>query len=119
MRAAVARLSPEQQALVAKCLAAIVDGPYIDDDEFDTVMGVSRQETAATLATWPKAAGHDMSFLAVNNALNNLLGYPHGLWHRLAQELGASERDVAHALMAWRDEDHRAGSGKGYFDAIM
>jgi hypothetical protein len=67
MRDAVTRLSSEQQALVVKCLAAVVEGPYIDDDdEFDTVMGLSRQETAGTLAAWPDAAAHGLSFLAVN-----------------------------------------------------
>jgi hypothetical protein len=120
MREAVARLSAEQQALVARCLTAIVEGPYVDDDdEFGTVMGVSRQQAGETLAAWPNAAGHGMSFVAVNNALNNLLGYPHGLWHKLAREIGASESEVAHALMAWRDEDHRAGGGKDYFDAFI
>jgi hypothetical protein len=38
---------------------------------------------------------------------------------RLSHELDASERDVADALMAWRDEDRREGRGKGYFDASM
>jgi hypothetical protein len=120
MREAVARLSADQHALVAKCLAAVVDGPYIDDDdEFHTVMGVRRQEATQTLAAWPEAAAHGMSFVAVNNALNNLLGYPHGRWHELAREIGAGKRDLAMALMAWRGEDRRAGGGKGYFDAFM
>ena len=40
MREAVARLSADQQALVVKCLAAVVGGPYIvDDHEFGTVTG--------------------------------------------------------------------------------
>jgi hypothetical protein len=120
MREAVARLSADQHALVAKCLAAVVEGPYIDDDdEFDTVMGVSRDEAAETLAAWPEPARHGMSFRAVNNALNNLLGYPHGRWPELARDLGATENDVAHALMVWRGEDRRAGGGNGYFDAVM
>jgi hypothetical protein len=120
MREAVARLSADQQALVAKCLAAVVGGPYIDnDDEFDTVMGVSREDAAETLAAWPAAAAHGMSFVAVNNALNNLLGYPHGLWHKLVHEIGASKSDVVYALMAWRGDDHRADGGQGYYDAFM
>ena len=120
MREAVARLSPDQQRLVARCLTAIVRGPYIDDDdEFDAVMGVTRGEAAEALEAWPEAAAHGRSHYTVNNAMNNLLGYPHGQWRQLSRELEATEADVAHALMAWRGEDRREGGGKGYFDALM
>ena len=116
----MARLSAEQKKLVARCLNAAVNGPYIDDDdEFHAVMGVSRDEAAETLAAWPQAAAHGSSFVTVNNAMNNLLGYPHGQWRQLSRELEATERDVAHALMAWRGEERRAAGGQGYFDALQ
>jgi hypothetical protein len=35
------------------------------------------------------------------------------------QEIDADEEAVAQALMTWRDEDRREGSGQGYFDALM
>lgn len=56
MKRAVTRLSPEQQRLVAACLDAVVRGPYIDDDGFHAVMGVSRDQAAAVAASWPEPA---------------------------------------------------------------
>jgi hypothetical protein len=54
-----------------------------------------------------------------NNALNNLLGYPHGQWRQLARDVRGDEEAVAQALMAWRDEAHRKGGGQCYFDALL
>lgn len=117
---AIGRLSPQQQRLVGACLEAAVRGPYLDDDEeFHTLTGVTREEAAAVVAAWPTPAPNGLSFLTVNNAMNNLLGYPHGQWRQLRRELDSDEDAVAQALMAWRDEDRREGGGKGYFDALM
>lgn len=78
MKDAVSRLSPEQQRLVAACLDAIVHGPYVpDDEEFIAAMGVTRDEAGSVAASWPESAASGHSFVTVNNALNNLLGYPH------------------------------------------
>jgi hypothetical protein len=82
-------------------------------------MGVTRQEAADVATAWPDPSPNGLSYLTVNNALNNLLGYPHGEWRRLGREIGADEEAVAQALMTWRNEDHRDGTGKGYFDALM
>jgi hypothetical protein len=115
--AAVARLSPEQRRLVAACLDAVVRGPYIDHDgEFHTVMGVSRAEAADVAASWPEPAANGWTFAAVNNALLNLLGYPHGRWRRLSGEIGAGEREVAQALACWRGEGDPPDR---YIDALM
>jgi hypothetical protein len=120
MTDAVCRLTPEQQRLVGACLEAAVRGPYLDDDdESHTLMGVTREEAAAVVAAWPEPAANGLSFLTINNALNNLLGYPHRQWRQLSRDVDGDENAVAQALMTWRDEDRRDGSGKGYFDAIM
>jgi len=106
MKQAVSRLAPEQERLVAACLDAIVQGPYVDDDdEFHAVMGVSRDEAAVVAAAWPKPAADVSSFLTVSNALNNLLGYPHRQWRALSRSIGAGEREVAEALVVWRAEN--------------
>ncbi len=102
MQDAVARLSADQRELVQRCISAALHGPYLDDDdEFEAIMGITRDELAETLAAWPKAAAHGSSVYAVSNALNNLLGYPHGQWRQLSRELEATEQEVAEALAAW------------------
>jgi hypothetical protein len=82
-------------------------------------MGVSRSAGAVVAAFWPEPAPNGYSFLAVNNALNNLLGYPHGQWRQPSREIGAGEQEVAQALMCWRDHDDLKAGGMGYLDALM
>jgi hypothetical protein len=116
----VSRLAPGQRALVRACVEAAVRGPYLsDDDEFHSLMGATREEAAEVVAAWPQPAPNGLSYVTINNALNNLLGYPHHQWRRLRQEIDADEEAVAQALMTWRDEDRREGGGQGYFDALM
>jgi hypothetical protein len=113
-QAAVDRLSDAQRILVGACLRAIVDGPYVaDDGEFQTIMGVTRPQTAAVASTWP-----DFVFVAVSNTLNNLLGYPHKRWPQLSEEIGADSRRVEAALATWRGQDLNNDPGLRYFEPL-
>jgi hypothetical protein len=58
-------------------------------------------------------------WVIVDDAVNNLLGYPHRQWRGLSRSIGASEREVAQALLVWRDEDCRERGGEGYWRALM
>jgi hypothetical protein len=71
------------------------------------------------LGAWPESAPNGLGVITVNNALNNLLGYPHRQWRQLSREIDATERAVAQALLTWRGDDHRAPGGRGYFDSLM
>ncbi len=103
MTLAVGRLSPEQRRLVGACLDAIVHGPYIpDDDEFDAVMGYSREDTAAVATAWPEPAAQGDSYWVVRAALNNLLGYPHDQWRGLSRAIGAGKDEVRQAQTVWQ-----------------
>jgi hypothetical protein len=115
---ATMRLTAHQRQLVTSCLDAVARGPYIPDWEFQTLIGLSRAGVSEVAATWPHVVGAD-TFLVVNNALNNLLGYPHGQWSDLALVLGADERAVADALETWHAEDGPTGSGGDYVDLLM
>ena len=84
-----------------------------------TIMGVTGEETAEVSAAWPNDAANGLTFLTVNTALNNLLGYSHRQWRQLRLDIDGEEESVAQALMAWRDEEKREGGGKSYFDALM
>jgi hypothetical protein len=106
-----------QQRLVGECLDAIVRGTYLPDWEFSTVMGNSREEVSAVASAWP-VVGID-TFWAVNNTLNNLLGYPHGQWNELTNVLGVKQQAVAEVLKVWRSENPPTDrSGSAYFDFL-
>ena len=117
-RAAFERLSDEQRTLVGMCLREIVEGPYLPDWEFQTVMGVTREETAAVAAAWPDPAGAPFTFVAVSNTLNTFLGYPHKRWPELADRIDADSRPVVAALARWRGEDLPDDPGLRYFNSM-
>jgi hypothetical protein len=115
---AVARLSVPQRQLVGACLEAIAHGAYLPEWEFQTVMGNFRDEVCAVASAWPAVNGD--TFLAVNNTLNNLLGYPHGRWSELTEVLGVDEQAVAEVLKIWRAENPPTGdSGSSHFEFLL
>ena len=115
--AAFERLSDDERALVGLCLRAIVDGPYVPEWEFQTVMCVTREEAAAVADSWPDPTGAPFTFVTVSNTLNNLLEYPHNRWAELSEYLNADSRPLIAALARWRGEDLPA-PGLRYFESL-
>lgn len=72
------RLSGADKAIVGEALRAAADGPFFPEWEFHTLFGLTRSEVRAIADSWPKVdlASANVG-VAVSNALNNLLGYPH------------------------------------------
>ena len=71
-------LTDEGRAIVAACLRAAVDGPFFPQCELHTLFGLTRVEVDRVRSQWPNVTDPDDAVVAVNNALNNLIGYPHG-----------------------------------------
>jgi len=71
-------LSDADKAIVGQALRAAADGPFFPDWEFHTLFGLERSEVRAIADAWPEilASPEDVT-AAVNNAFNNVLGYPH------------------------------------------
>ena len=87
MTDAHAFLDDDDLEVIAGCLAATVNGPFFPEWEFHTLFGLVRSEVAEVAAAWPSlprltpdwcASPEAFQRKAVNNAVNNLLGYPHG-----------------------------------------
>jgi len=122
-------LSEADSAVIKGCLKATVDGPFFPEWEFYALFGLWRSEVAVVLASWPDLpadapAGYDspadFQEVAINNAMNNLLGYPHGVQgEAFVSEVGASEPQVAATLSRWRSADTFDATGKGFFDRLM
>lgn len=101
--------------VVGRALKAIVEGPFFPASrpaEFDTVMGLSRDEVRAIADRWPDVVMDTEVFVAVNNTLNNLLGYPHRQEEALVA-LVAEPAVIARLLAKWR-----VGKPTRYFDAM-
>ena len=98
-------LTPSEQQTVRECLAAAANGPFFPDWEFQTLFGVERSEVKTILDAWPSIDETNESvFLAINNSMNNLIGYPHGREREWPQYISARPEDVARILQKWRGE---------------
>lgn len=117
-KAAFSRLSADQRTLIGLCLRAIVHGAYVPDWEFQTIMGVTREETAEVASAWPDPTGAPFTFVAVSNTLTNLAGYPHKRWPELAEYIGGDGGSVVAALVAWRGVELPADPGSAYFESL-
>ena len=118
--------APTDDELIRRALKATVDGPYFPDWEFHALFGLSRDDVRAVLDAWPSEpsavsgyeTGAEVQRAGVNNAFNNLLGYPHGHDEQLVEDVGVSKRDLALVFARWRKEDFDPGA-RGYFDRMM
>lgn len=94
-------LSDRELEVIASCLNAAVEGPFFEDEEFHALFGVDRGVAREVARKWPNVdpLNSDVD-LVVNNALANLIGYPHGRpkWY---EQLGVSEAEVNAALIHW------------------
>jgi hypothetical protein len=72
------QLSDADIAVIGQALRAAADGPFFDECEFHTLFGLTRSEVRDIADAWPNVELRSSNVhLAVNNSLNNLLGYPH------------------------------------------
>ncbi|QDE89427.1 hypothetical protein BHS06_10910 [Myxococcus xanthus] len=95
--------------IIEECLRAAVEGPFFPDWEFPVLFGFDRTEVAAILASWPVWDDFKAQSAAVNNSLNNLLGYPHKKWAQWPQSISGSPEEVDAVFTRWRKAHPREG----------
>jgi hypothetical protein len=113
---ALVDLTDDEREVVFRAMCCIATGRLIPDWEFHTLFGIELFELEAVIAQWPDVDDSDaVTRLAINNSMNNLLGYPHRmsgeLWWR---QLRVSRSEVARIFSKWRGQ-----SASNYFDGLM
>ncbi|NNF09289.1 MAG: hypothetical protein HKN74_03295 [Acidimicrobiia bacterium] len=106
--------------MIGRCLSAALTDAIFPEWEFAALMGASRDDLRTVVEAWPEAVDQptDDQRSLVNNVLNNLLGYPHGLdGQGFVDRVSATEEQVAKALAAWRDDTGLARPSD-YFDNL-
>jgi hypothetical protein len=74
---ALTNLDANELTVVRECLLAAVESSWFPDWEFDTLFGLSREQVRAVLNTWPTVdESTEVVQIAINNSMNNVLGYP-------------------------------------------
>jgi hypothetical protein len=108
------RLSDVDTVLVGQALRAAVNGPFFPEWEFHTLFGLTRSEVRAVADAWPnvRLTSADVA-LAVNNSLNNLLGYPHGQDSVWSQWISAERPQLDELLSRLR-----GSAGENYLERL-
>jgi hypothetical protein len=81
-------LTKDEQQIVLRCIRAIVEGPFLCEGDFHSIIGLERSEAATVASRWPSVdESEEDVHLAINNSMNALL-----IW------------------FGWQDEDPASGS---------
>jgi hypothetical protein len=107
---ALSDLTDREQEIVLQCLKAAADGPFIPDCEFDNVFfGVTREELRDIAARWPAVddVANRQVARAINDSMNNLLGYPHGEEEAWDDFIGVTRGVVRGIFRKWKDRHIR------------
>ncbi|MUM22003.1 hypothetical protein FZI91_09845 [Mycobacterium sp. CBMA271] len=101
--------------VILECLWATVSGPFFEDWEFETLMGFGRDEIRRIAESWPTAEDDRAQRIAVNNALNNLLSYPHNRWDVWHDYISSTPTEIAGVYERFL----RNAKTDRYFDRLM
>ena len=99
----LAELTNQEREIVHRCLRVAADDPaFFPDWEFHTLFGVTRPEFVALVDQWPALdeSSEDVR-AAISNAMNNLLGYPHGQEKRWSSLFEFSTDDLLRVFAKW------------------
>ena len=100
---ALADLTKAERRVVFECLRAAAEGPFFPDWEFHTLFGLERVRVAEIAAAWPPADSEERDvWLAINNAMNNLLGYPHGQEAAWRDHISVDSAEVERIFAKWK-----------------
>jgi hypothetical protein len=109
----------EDSEVIRQCLLAAANGPFFPDWEFPILFGLGRDIVRRVAEEWPSWDNEGEQSVAVNNALNHLLGYPHKRWDVWYDYISPSPSEVARVVARWRGEAEFDSSSKGYFDRLQ
>lgn len=102
------RLSRREKRIVFECLRAMGLGDFLPDRCFHTLMGIERSELEMIIASIPYISDLDIRvFLAINNSMNNLLGYPHNCGDIWFDYISAHRDEVEQVFRKWRRDRGR------------
>lgn len=118
MAAAIHALAEWEVTAIGDCLHAAAYGPFFvrtgkhpDMGDFHPIFGLWLDELRTVADAWPNTGNLDPETvdLAVNNSMNNLLGYPHGQIEAWKDFIAATPEEVASVLRHWAQLMGRKG----------
>ena len=109
-RMTLSNFEEKDSAVIYECLKCVASGEVIEHDwEFSTLFGLDASEFLDVLNNWPDIdASKDRDFLAINNAMANLLGYPHGKYDCWDEWMPYTRDEVQGAFSRWKERCGRS-----------
>jgi hypothetical protein len=100
-------LNDEDKAVIWSCLQVVASSKVIELDwEFPLTFGLEIPEFLEVVHAWPKVDDIDLNvYLAINNAMNNLLGYPHLAHDSWDKFIPVSAERIYEVFSRWRGID--------------
>ena len=110
---AFSNLSENEKAVVHECLKCVASGNVILHNwEFPTVFGISVSEFIQVVESWPELDdSRESVFLAINNSMNNLLGYPHVKYESWDDFMPYTQSEVEVVSNKWKRGQAKRGRG--------
>ncbi len=99
-------LSEHEREMIRQSINAILRGPFIEEAEFQTRLGIDRKQLRDVFACWPQLEdGEDSSdtCLAINNSLNEVLYGVYISPNVWEQWFTAPKEDVQAAYQRWAE----------------
>ena len=117
-------LSDDEIKVIKECIKAAAYGPFFIDEEakdnpyweIHSMFGLMIDELRRIADAFPDLDLEDENVrLAINNSINNLLGYPHGCSDEVwSKYISVSEDELRKIFFKWK-----GGKVKNYFDGLM
>ncbi len=94
------QLNEKEREIIQKVFLASVNGPFFEDWEFSTLIGMERNQLTNLLESWPNYndKDDDVLFNAIHNCIGNLLYYPHKKEQLFNQMVSAGEKELNNLL---------------------
>ena len=100
----IADLSVEELKIIGLSIRAMVDGPFLDSDEFNIRVGLPKDRTAELMHNWPNlddSLDSDDVTLMINNCLNEVSFGPEMTEQQCTSLTGVTRDDVRHVYEKW------------------
>ena len=98
-------LTDAEKEVIFECLHCVASGEIILNDwEFPMLFGIEFTTLQKIVQNIPNLDdSSEETFLAINNSLNNLLGYPHGGESKWDRFISVSPAEVNRIFEKWRE----------------
>ena len=96
-------MTEREKEIVLECLKASVYGPFFSESECHIIFGVDPDGVEEVISSWPNVDESEIpARLAINNAMNNLLGYPHRCGKYRSKFISVSEKEITRIFYEWK-----------------